>query len=210
LWRLRTLAPYLRAWADLVAPRTVVLAGSRSFCAGVERAIDIVESALQHFPRPACVRCQIVHNSRVVAELQALGAVSVDELDEVPDGATVVFSGHGVTPMVRQEADQRGLWVIDATCPLVNKMHAEARRFLARGDTVILVGHAGRDETEGTFGENLERSTLVPDPSTAEQVDVADPQRVAFVVQTTMAVDDVAETLAVLRRRFPGITFVAD
>lgn len=205
LWRLRAMAPAFRAWADVVGPRTVLLAGPRSFCAGVERAIDIVESALQQYPRPVYVRRQIVHNTRVVADLQAMGAVFVDELDEVPDDATVVFSAHGVAPAVRRHAEQRGLRVIDATCPLVNKVHAEARRFLARGDTVVLIGHDGHDESEGTLGEDLERIKLVPDPAAAAQVDVPDAGKVAFVVQTTLAVDDVAETVAVLRGRFPAI-----
>ena len=131
----------------------MLLAGPRSFCAGVERAIDIVEQALRRYPRPVYVRRQIVHNAHVVADLQRQGAVFVDELDEVPDDTAVVFSAHGCRPAVRAEAKRRNLTVVDATCPLVAKVHTEARRFLGRGDTVLLIGHDGHDETEGTLGE---------------------------------------------------------
>ena len=141
--------------------RRVLLAEPRSFCAGVERAIDIVKIALQRQPHPVYVRRQIVHNSHVVADLERQGAVFVDELDQVPDGTTVVFSAHGVAPAVRAEADRRGLNVIDATCPLVAKVHTESRRFVGRGDTVLLIGHAGHDETEGTLGEAPGRIRLV-------------------------------------------------
>jgi 4-hydroxy-3-methylbut-2-en-1-yl diphosphate reductase len=205
LLTLSRIGPALRSWADLAGPRRVLLAAPRSFCAGVERAIDIVELALQRYPHPVYVRRQIVHNAHVVADLQGQGAVFVDELDEVPDGTTVVFSAHGVAPAVREEAARRGLNVIDATCPLVAKVHAEARRFVGRGDTVLLVGHAGHDETEGTLGEAPGRITLVQNPAEAEQVAAADPDRVAFVLQTTLAVDDAEGTVEVLRRRFPLI-----
>ena len=134
-------------------PRTVLLASPRSFCAGVERAVEIVERLLEHRGPPVHVRRQIVHNTSVVADLEARGAVFVDELNAVPAGATVVFSAHGVAPAVHGEAARRGLEVIDATCPLVTKVHAEARRFAARGDTVVLVGHAGHEEVVGTLGE---------------------------------------------------------
>ena len=162
-------------WADLAGPRQVVLAAPRSFCAGVERAIDIVEQALRRYPRPVYVRRQIVHNAHVVADLQRQGAVFVDELDEVPDGTTVVFSAHGVAPAVRAEAARRELNVIDATCPLVAKVHTEARRFVARGDTVLLIGHDGHDETEGTLGEAPGQIQLVQSPAEAERVAAADP-----------------------------------
>ncbi|HZY76029.1 MAG TPA: 4-hydroxy-3-methylbut-2-enyl diphosphate reductase [Jatrophihabitantaceae bacterium] len=200
---LRELGPALRRWADLLGPRTVLLAEPRSFCAGVERAIDIVELALQRYSRPVYVRRQIVHNAHVVRDLERQGAVFVDELDQVPDGTTVVFSAHGVAPAVREEAARRELNVIDATCPLVAKVHNEARRFAGRGDTVLLIGHDKHDETEGTLGEVPGRITLVQNPEEAERVQVADPEKVAFLMQTTLAVDDAAETVEVLRRRFP-------
>jgi 4-hydroxy-3-methylbut-2-enyl diphosphate reductase len=202
---LRRTGPALRRWADLAAPRQVLLAGPRSFCAGVERAIDIVELALQRYPRPVYVRRQIVHNAHVVADLERQGAVFVDELDQVPDGTTVVFSAHGVAPAVRAEADRRGLNVIDATCPLVAKVHTEARRFVGRGDTVLLIGHDGHDETEGTLGEVPGKITLVQNPEEAERVDVDDPEHVSFLMQTTLAVEEAAQTVDVLRRRFPLI-----
>ena len=200
---LRRTGPALRRWADLAGPRRVVLAGPRAFCAGVERAIDIVELALQRYPRPVYVRRQIVHNAHVVADLERQGAVFVDELDEVPDETTVVFSAHGVAPAVREEAARRGLTVIDATCPLVAKVHAEARRFAGRGDAVLLVGHDGHDETEGTLGEVPGRIQLVQDDEEADRVQVEDPDRVAVLLQTTLAVDEAQRTVAALRRRFP-------
>jgi 4-hydroxy-3-methylbut-2-enyl diphosphate reductase len=205
LYTLRRLGPALRRWADLIAPRTVLLAEPRSFCAGVDRAISVVERALQRFPRPVYVRRQIVHNAHVVADLQRQGAVFVDELDQVPDGTTVVFSAHGVAPAVREEAARRGLNVIDATCPLVAKVHNEAKRFLNRGDTVFFVGHAGHDETVGTLGEGPGRIVLVQNPEEAEQVTAEDPERTSFLLQTTLAVDEAAKTVAVLQRRFPAI-----
>jgi 4-hydroxy-3-methylbut-2-enyl diphosphate reductase len=198
---LRRIGPSLRVWADLAGPRSVVLAGPRSFCAGVDRAIDIVEQALRRYPRPVYVRRQIVHNAHVVADLQRQGAVFVDELDEVPDNTAVVFSAHGVAPAVRAEAKRRNLTVVDATCPLVAKVHTEARRFLARGDTVLLVGHDGHDETEGTLGEG--DIQLLRTPADAAQVHVDDPSRVSYLTQTTLAVDEVAQVVDVLRERFP-------
>ncbi|MGI8881072.1 MAG: 4-hydroxy-3-methylbut-2-enyl diphosphate reductase [Jatrophihabitans sp.] len=205
LLALRRVGPALRRWADLAGPRQVLLAGPRSFCAGVDRAIDIVEAALQRYSRPVYVRRQIVHNAHVVADLQRQGAVFVDELDEVPDGTTVVFSAHGVAPAVREEAAKRDLNVIDATCPLVAKVHAEARRFVGRGDSVFLIGHADHDETEGTLGEVPGKITLVETVEDAERVAVDDPGRVAFLMQTTLAVEEAASTVDVLRRRFPLI-----
>ena len=198
---LRRIGPSLRVWADLAGPRSVVLAGPRSFCAGVDRAIDIVEQALRRYPRPVYVRRQIVHNAHVVADLQRQGAVFVDELDEVPDNTAVVFSAHGVAPAVRAEAKRRNLTVVDATCPLVAKVHTEARRFLARGDTVLLVGHDGHDETEGTLGEG--DIQLVRTPADAAGVRVDAPSRVSYLTQTTLAVDEVAQVVDVLRERFP-------
>jgi 4-hydroxy-3-methylbut-2-enyl diphosphate reductase len=202
---LRRVGPALRRWADLAGPRTVLLAEPRSFCAGVERAIDIVERALTRYPHPIYVRRQIVHNAHVVEDLQRRGAVFVEELDQVPDGTTVIFSAHGVAPSVRAEATRRGLQVIDATCPLVTKVHTEARRFAAHGRRVLLIGHAGHDEVEGTLGEAPDQVTLVQNAEEAETVAVEDPSRVAFVQQTTLGINDAAATVATLRRRFPEI-----
>jgi 4-hydroxy-3-methylbut-2-enyl diphosphate reductase len=202
---LREIGPALRRWADLAGPRRVVLAGPRSFCAGVERAIDIVERTLRRYPHPVYVRRQIVHNAHVVRDLERRGAVFVDELDEVPDGTTVVFSAHGVAPSVRAEAARRELTVVDATCPLVAKVHAEARRFAARGDTVLFIGHDGHDETEGTLGEVPGRIKLLQSPEDAERVVADDPDHVAFLTQTTLAVDEAAAVADALRRRFPLI-----
>jgi 4-hydroxy-3-methylbut-2-enyl diphosphate reductase len=184
-------------------PETLLLAAPRSFCAGVERAIEIVEHALAQRGRPVYVRKQIVHNAHVVADLEARGAVFVDELTDVPPGATVVFSAHGVSPAVRTEADHRGLAAIDATCPLVTKVHAQARRFAARGDTVLLVGHGGHEEVEGTLGEAPSATILVENVTQAWSVTVPDPERVSYLTQTTLAVDETAEILGVLRSRFP-------
>lgn len=202
---LRRTGPALARWAALAGSREVMLAGPRSFCAGVERAIDIVELALQRFPHPVYVRRQIVHNAHVVRDLETRGAVFVDELDEVPDETTVVFSAHGVAPAVRVEAERRALNVIDATCPLVAKVHAEARRFTGRGDTVVLIGHDGHDETEGTLGEVPGRIQLVESPDDVARVQADDPSRVSFLMQTTLAVDDAADTVTALRERFPLI-----
>jgi 4-hydroxy-3-methylbut-2-en-1-yl diphosphate reductase len=186
-------------------PRTVLLAAPRSFCAGVERAIETVEHALAQRGRPVYVRKQIVHNAHVVADLEARGAVFVDELDAVPPGATVVFSAHGVSPAVRSQAGHRALRVIDATCPLVTKVHHEARRFAARGDTVLLVGHAGHEEVEGTLGEAPAHTILVQDVAAAWTVEVTDPARVSYLTQTTLAVDETEEIVGVLRARFPAL-----
>jgi 4-hydroxy-3-methylbut-2-enyl diphosphate reductase len=161
--------------------------------------------ALQRYSHPIYVRRQIVHNAHVVADLERQGAVFVEELDEVPDGTTVVFSAHGVAPAVREEAARRELNVIDATCPLVTKVHSEAKRFVGRGDTVFLIGHAGHDEVEGTLGEAPGRITLVQTTADAQTVEVPDPDRVAYTLQTTLAMDDAAEIVDVLRQRFPGI-----
>jgi 4-hydroxy-3-methylbut-2-en-1-yl diphosphate reductase len=187
------------------APHTVLLAAPRSFCAGVERAIEIVELALEQRGRPVYVRKQIVHNAHVVAGLETRGAVFVDELAEVPAGATVVFSAHGVSPAVRDEAARRGLDVIDATCPLVTKVHTEARRFAQRGNTVLLIGHAGHEEVEGTLGEAPNHTILVEDVAQAHSVSVPDPERVSYLTQTTLAVDETAAILTVLRARFPRL-----
>jgi 4-hydroxy-3-methylbut-2-en-1-yl diphosphate reductase len=185
--------------------RLVLLASPRSFCAGVERAIAVVEQLLARRGGPIYVRKQIVHNSHVVADLQARGAVFVDELEAVPDGATVVFSAHGVSPAVRSEAADRRLEAIDATCPLVTKVHAEARRFAARGDTVILIGHAGHEEVEGTLGEAPDQTVLVQTAEEVADLEVADPARVSYLTQTTLAVDETTEVVEALRARFPAL-----
>ncbi|GAB3727793.1 hypothetical protein GCM10027598_47820 [Amycolatopsis oliviviridis] len=185
--------------------RVVCLAAPRSFCAGVERAIEIVERALEQRGSPLYVRKQIVHNATVVADLERLGAVFVDELDEVPDGATVVFSAHGVSPAVRAEAAARGLDVIDATCPLVAKVHAEARRFVRRGDTVVLIGHGGHEEVDGTLGEAPGEILLVENAAEVETLDVPDPARVSYLTQTTLASDETAGVVTALRQRFPAL-----
>jgi 4-hydroxy-3-methylbut-2-en-1-yl diphosphate reductase len=200
---LRLAAPVAERWAAACAERTVLLAGPRSFCAGVERAIEIVERALELRGAPVYVRKQIVHNTRVVADLEQRGAVFVDELDEVPDGATVVFSAHGVAPAVRSAASERGLSVIDATCPLVSKVHAEARRFAREGYTVALIGHAGHEEVEGTLGEAPESTVLVETAADVAALRPRDPEKVAYLMQTTLAVDEATDVAGALRERFP-------
>ncbi|CAO5231524.1 4-hydroxy-3-methylbut-2-en-1-yl diphosphate reductase [Frankia sp. AgKG'84/4] len=199
------LGPPIGAWAAAVGRRTVLLAEPRAFCAGVERAIEVVERALELHGAPVYVRKQIVHNSHVVAELAARGAVFVEELDEVPADATVVFSAHGVAPAVWDQAGDRGLSVIDATCPLVEKVHTEARRFTSRGDTVFLIGHAGHEEVDGTLGEAPGRIQLVQSPAEVAALDVPDPQRVTYLMQTTLAMDEADEVVEALTERFPTI-----
>jgi 4-hydroxy-3-methylbut-2-en-1-yl diphosphate reductase len=201
---LRAVAEVFDAWARAVGPRSILLARPRSFCAGVERAIEIVERALDRFGPPVYVRKQIVHNRHVVAELESRGAVFVDELDEVPEQATVVFSAHGVAPSVRAAAEQREHHVIDATCPLVAKVHAEARRFSRQGYSVVLVGHRDHEETEGTLGE-APAVQLVDGLDAVGSVEAPDPDRVAYVTQTTLAVDEAAVTVGALRDRFPNL-----
>ncbi|WP_405056676.1 4-hydroxy-3-methylbut-2-enyl diphosphate reductase [Kribbella sp. NBC_01505] len=184
--------------------RTILLASPRSFCAGVERAVDIVERLLVARSGPIYVRKQIVHNTRVVDDLRTRGAIFVDELDEVPEGATVVFSAHGVAPVVHKDAAQRGLDVVDATCPLVTKVHLEARRYAARGDTVVLIGHAGHEEVEGTLGEAPQQTVLVETLADVEALQVEDPDRVSYLTQTTLAVDETTALIDALRNKFPG------
>ncbi len=207
-WRalvsLRATTPVLEEWAAAVGPRRVLLAGPRSFCAGVERAIQAVERTLDRFGTPVYVRRQIVHNRHVVADLEQRGAIFVHELDEVPDGATVVFSAHGVAPAVRVEAARRGLQVVDATCPLVGKVHHEVHRFHQRGYQVVLIGHAGHDETEGTLGEGP-GITLVENANDVAALEIDDPDRIAYVTQTTLSPDDVSGLVESLSKRFPAI-----
>jgi 4-hydroxy-3-methylbut-2-en-1-yl diphosphate reductase len=202
---LRRTSGAIGEWAGAIGPRTVLLAGPRSFCAGVERAIDIVELALAQRGVPIYVRKQIVHNEHVVADLERRGAVFVEELDEVPRGATVVFSAHGVSPEVRRSADSRELDVIDATCPLVSKVHAEARRFAAEGRTIFLIGHEGHEEVDGTIGEAPDAIRLVEDIHAAERIEAPEPDRVSYLTQTTLAVDETNEIVEVLRKRFPAL-----
>jgi 4-hydroxy-3-methylbut-2-enyl diphosphate reductase len=186
--------------------RTVLLAGPRSFCAGVERAIAIVERALERHGPPVYVRRQIVHNLHVIRGLEGRGAVFVEELADVPDGAVTVLAAHGVAPPVRVEAEARRLRVIDATCPLVAKVHSEARSFARRGYDIVLIGHADHEEVEGTVGEAPDRIQIVDGPDDVARLRVRDPEKVAYLTQTTLAVDDVADVVAVLRDRFPRVT----
>jgi 4-hydroxy-3-methylbut-2-enyl diphosphate reductase len=183
----------------------IVLAGPRGFCAGVERAIEIVEQALEVVGVPIYVRREIVHNRHVVEALRDKGAVFVDELGEVPEGATVIFSAHGVSPAVRVAATSRNLRVIDATCPLVTKVHLEAIRYAKDGRTIVLVGHADHDEVIGTLGEAPRRIVVIDSVEEAERLVVEDPQKVAYLTQTTLSVDDTKAVIEVLRRRFPAI-----
>ena len=188
---------------DQPATTDVLLANPRSFCAGVERAIEIVRTALTRYPPPVHVRKQIVHNSHVVAELERAGAVFVDDIDEVPAGATVIFSAHGVSPAVRAQAERKRLTVIDGICPLVTEVHNEARRFADRGDTIVLIGHAGHEESEGTMGEAPDRTVLVETVADVARLDIEGP--VSYLTQTTLAVDEAAEIVAALRTRFPRL-----
>jgi len=188
-----------------MAVTKLLLAKPRGFCAGVDRAIDVVNLALELYPGPVYVRKEIVHNVHVVNDLRAKGAVFVDELEEVPDGATVIFSAHGVSPEVRAGAATRGLKVIDATCPLVTKVHHEAIRFAREGRPIVLVGHQGHDEVVGTMGHAPEHIHLIGSAEEAETLRVPDADRVAVITQTTLSLDDTSTVVDVLRRRFPGI-----
>ena len=187
------------------ARRTVLIGSPTSFCTGVERAIEIVRALLDRNGPPVYVRKQIVHNVHVLAELRDRGAVFVEELDEVPDGAITVFSAHGVSPAVREVAAARALPVVDATCPLVARVHAKARRFAHAGRTVLLIGHAGHEETQGTLGEAPGRTLLIESERDAETVEVPDPDHVAYLTQTTLTPEDTAGIVTVLRRRFPAL-----
>jgi 4-hydroxy-3-methylbut-2-en-1-yl diphosphate reductase len=189
-----------------LSPLTILLAAPRGFCAGVDRAIQIVEQALRRFGAPVYVRHEIVHNRFVVEQLEAKGAVFVDELDAVPDDAPVIFSAHGVPKSIPAEAARRNLFYVDATCPLVSKVHREAERHFARGRHLVLIGHAGHPEVIGTMGQLPPGSvTLVETVEQAEQAMVPTPDAVAFITQTTLSVDDTADIIAALRQRFPGI-----
>jgi len=183
----------------------ILLANPRGFCAGVERAIEIVERALAQFGAPIYVRHEIVHNKYVVADLRAKGAVFVEELDEVPVGSTVIFSAHGVSQAVRADAEARGLKVFDATCPLVTKVHVEVAKMLRAGDEIVMIGHRGHPEAEGTMGQSATGMHLVETADDVARLAVRDPARLAYVTQTTLSVDDAQAIVAALRARFPQI-----
>lgn len=187
-------------------PLTLLLASPRGFCAGVDRAIQIVELAIEKYGPPVYVRHEIVHNRYVVEELERKGAIFVEELDEVPAGAKVIFSAHGVPKSVPEEAQSRELFFLDATCPLVSKVHVEAERLHERGLEILLIGHAGHPEVIGTMGQLPDGAvSLIETVADAEALQPHDPEKIAFVTQTTLSVDDTAEIVAVLRRRFPSI-----
>jgi 4-hydroxy-3-methylbut-2-en-1-yl diphosphate reductase len=194
-----------RRYPGLELVERVLLASPRGYCAGVERAVDTVERALRLYGRPVYVRKQIVHNAHVVRGLESRGAVFVDSIEDVPTGATLVFSAHGVSPAVRVAADGRRLNTIDATCPLVTKVHAQARRYADDGYTIILIGHAGHEEVEGTLGEAPEATVLVESVADAEALTLPVDARPAYITQTTLSVDETREIIDTLRRRFPTI-----
>lgn len=185
--------------------KKVVVAAPRGYCAGVDRAVVTVEQALALYGPPVYVRKQIVHNRHVVEDLEAHGAVFVEELHQVPSGSIVVFSAHGVSPAVHAQAAARGLKTIDATCPLVTKVHHEVKRFADQGMQIMLIGHAGHEEVEGTTGEAPDAITLIEHPDDVDAVDVADPSKVAWLTQTTLSVDETSETVSRMRAKFPAL-----
>lgn len=183
----------------------ILLAQPRGFCAGVDRAIEIVERALARFGAPVYVRHEIVHNAYVVSDLRRKGAVFIESLEQVPAGSTVIFSAHGVPKEVHAQAQSLGLHIFDATCPLVTKVHVEVAKMWANGYEIIMIGHKGHPEVEGTMGQVRDRMHLVEDLADVEQLQVADPQKLAYVTQTTLSVDDAAQVIAALKKRFPAI-----
>jgi 4-hydroxy-3-methylbut-2-enyl diphosphate reductase len=185
---------------------TILLAAPRGYCAGVDRAVQTVERALELYGAPVYVRKEIVHNKHVVEKLRDRGAVFVESESEVPEGATVVFSAHGVSPAVHANATDRGLHTIDATCPLVTKVHVEAKKFAADDYTIVLIGHAGHEEVEGTMGEAPANIVLIEDEAGVDGLEVRDPEKVAYISQTTLSVDETQAIIARLRERFPAIT----
>ncbi len=190
---------------EAATERKVLLAAPRGYCAGVDRAVVTVEKALDLYGAPVYVRKQIVHNKHVVETLESRGAIFVDEVEEVPEGATVVFSAHGVAPEVHHQAADRGLKTIDATCPLVTKVHSEAKRFASEGYDIILIGHDGHEEVVGTMGEAPDSMTLVEDIDAARSIEVEDPDKLVWLSQTTLSVDETLETVDVLKERFPNL-----
>ncbi len=190
-------------------PKRLILAKPRGFCAGVERAIDIVEIALKIYPAPVYVFHEIVHNTHVVKDLGSRGAIFVDGVSEVPNGGVLIFSAHGVSPAIREEAKTKNLKLIDATCPLVTKVHMEAIMFAKEGRTIILVGHEGHDEVVGTMGEAPERIVLVDTPEDVEKLEVENPDMVAVITQTTLSLDDTKDTIAAIKKKFPKVVFPA-
>jgi 4-hydroxy-3-methylbut-2-enyl diphosphate reductase len=188
------------------APEKLLLAAPRGYCAGVDRAVQTVERALELYGPPVYVRKEIVHNKHVVEQLRERGAIFVDQETEVPAGETVIFSAHGVAPSVHANAEQRSLKTIDATCPLVTKVHVEAKKFAADGYTIVLIGHEGHEEVEGTMGEAPEAFVLVETEQDVDELELADPDRVAFLTQTTLSVDETDRIIRRLRERFPNIT----
>jgi 4-hydroxy-3-methylbut-2-enyl diphosphate reductase len=187
-------------------PKKILIAAPRGWCAGVDRAVEVVERALELHGPPVYVRKQIVHNMHVVRELEGKGAIFVESEEDVPQGSVCVLSAHGVAPTVYANARARNLTVIDATCPLVTKVHVEARRFAKQGKAIFLIGHAGHEEVEGTYGQAPERTRVVERPEQVADLDVDDPDNVAFVSQTTLAVDDTKDVVNALKARFPKIS----
>lgn len=185
--------------------KKVLLATPRGYCAGVDRAVDAVEKALELYGEPVYVRKEIVHNRFVVDTLTRRGAIFVEETDEVPEGARVVFSAHGVAPVVHREAEARGLFTIDATCPLVTKVHKQAVRFAAEDYDILLIGHAGHEEVEGTLGEAPEHIQIVGGPEDVDSIEVRDPNKVVWISQTTLSMDETMRTVELLRERFPNL-----
>jgi len=187
------------------APEKLFLAAPRGYCAGVDRAVQTVERALELYGPPVYVRKEIVHNKHVVEQLAARGAVFVEQETEVPEGETVVFSAHGVAPSVHANAERRNLQTIDATCPLVTKVHVEAKKFAAEGYTIVLIGHAGHEEVEGTMGEAPDHIVLIETEADVDRLEVDDPSRIAYISQTTLSVDETLAIIARLREKFPQI-----
>ena len=200
-----TAGTYDGGMAEIEEQRKILLAAPRGYCAGVDRAVVTVEKALDLYGAPVYVRKQIVHNKHVVETLEKRGAIFVDEVEEVPEGSTVVFSAHGVAPEVHTQAAERQLKTIDATCPLVTKVHSEAKRFASEGYDIILIGHDGHEEVVGTMGEAPEAITLVEDPASAADLEVENPDKLVWLSQTTLSVDETMQTVNALQGRFPDL-----